>query len=816
MRSMRVFISLLTILLASGTFAHAQEEIVLTVSFIRGMEYLEDAQFFEAFEQAHNVRVNVIYPEFLDLRITPPNLSLEDHLQAQDTYTQSADIVLVSVGESLPTEVTLESTRAGYYLDLNPLLQIADDFDASVYYPAVWESASWDGGTWLLPLTSQIYSVIYEPEAFDSAGLAYPTSEWALADWVNAIETLTPRDSNGNALRPGYIGFNRSDSALIYALLDAGVMDTTTFPPIPQFTRPDLITFAEAWAPLYQTGAVYSPNYTYVEDFMPSATPLTTDRIQSIDFSSTQSAALFPGERAGVSISGIAISSRTEHPELAYQLAQYLANDSRVTDAVQTTFSFIRRARPVYDDVIAIDTAPSIISDLTAEEEALINESLQNAIPASDLHFFDAFKYALQQETDVGVALQNAEALARQTLEQISGTATTASIATPVPSAVLNAGEIALKFHIGGSTQEGLDEFVQQFVENDPQVGELILDHRTLPLERLTQEVDCLYLPDNRLSIFPQDSIINLDPLLSADPTFETDNFLTGILDQVRGDNQIMGYPLTIDPLVIQVSDEIQLPPNWTVNDLMTLGDDSSVLASTQPGITLLMLITANGGLPIDFRSSPPQLDFVGSITPIREVLDLARAGRIFYPPLSTWENDPPPVQPPIYVNTLSRANTTDYHLMLFPEGTDYTPVSYNLGTAYITSQTTNPEACYRLITALAQRPDLLNGLPTQRFSSQNGELYQSLETILASTNVVVFPYRETIMPYWLYRAFDRYVLEDADLETALMEAEGFTQEYLTCALAFQLNDYRQQVTCAMQIDPTSADYFTLGGAIGD
>src|SRR5690606_24807160 len=56
-----------------------------------------------------------------------------------------------------------------------------------------------------------------------------------------------------------------------------------------------------------------------------------------------------------------------------------------------------------------------------------------------------------------------------------------------------------------------------------------------------------------------------------------------------------------------------------------------------------------------------------------------------------------------------------DFRLTSFPAGSDVTPVSYRVGAGYIDSDTLHPEACYRLLSAIAQRPDLLGGMPVRR-----------------------------------------------------------------------------------------------------
>ena len=71
---------------------------------------------------------------------------------------------------------------------------------------------------------------------------------------------------------------------------------------------------------------------------------------------------------------------------------------------------------------------------------------------------------------------------------------------------------------------------------------------------------------------------------------------------------------------------------------------------------------------------------------------------------------------------------------------------------------------------------------------------------------------------FWLNRAFDRYVLNDADLETELADAELFTHAFLECEAAVPAFDpmvdepqtyFMQFARCAFRIDPTVMGFFS-------
>ena len=52
------------------------------------------------------------------------------------------------------------------------------------------KSFQWDNGVWGLPVSEDVILVIYDPAAFDQAGLTYPSEAWTTDDFVNAAHKL--------------------------------------------------------------------------------------------------------------------------------------------------------------------------------------------------------------------------------------------------------------------------------------------------------------------------------------------------------------------------------------------------------------------------------------------------------------------------------------------------------------------------------------------------------------------------------------------------------------------------------------------------
>jgi len=232
-------------------------------------------------------------------------------------------------------------------------------------------------------------------------------------------------------------------------------------------------------------------------------------------------------------------------------------------------------------------------------------------------------------------------------------------------------------------------------------------------------------------------------------------------------------------------------------------------------GAYLLVLIASYGGLPIDFRTTPPTVKFTdpSSAAAIQQVLDLARNGDIRYSALGVFDSQSMVAAPdnttavyPALVNSFHRKLPRDAApdvSVLFPHGQQYNGAAYNLGAGYISAQSQNPEACYRLISMLARHPELFSAMPARHslltdstFTASTDPnvlaLYNAFDVLLQDPHTVPLeaggirnPIASSYMiEHWLFEAFDRYVLDGGDLTAALQDAQTKASAFVTCTSA--------------------------------
>jgi ABC-type glycerol-3-phosphate transport system substrate-binding protein len=447
---------------------------------------------------------------------------------------------------------------------------------------------------------------------------------------------------------------------------------------------------------------------------------------------------------------------------------------------------------------------------------------------------------------------------------------------------VLQPGQVSIKFGLNSfvaplPNQDKWNQLVADFTANDPQVKDIKLDVETRGGNQFAASDDCFYLPTNNVPGIDLSSIINLDPFIDSDSTFDKNDVIGNTISLMTRDNKIWAYPLALQPSALEYNSATFAKYNvpdpqqgWTINDFADAlksikldPSDAAPFAAREPGDTyLLMLIAAYGGVPLDYRTDPPTLDFTSpqNLTAIQQVLDLAKNGYIKYDQLATntFIFTTEDAQETIYGTQLNAfgfrgrrggagpaavneatttGTTTDYKLTTYPTGTDYSAVTYDVTTAYISATSQNPEGCYRWISYLSKHPEVLDAMPA--FRSQLAEVatvqsanaasyYTLLDSLIQNPNTIVFPSMSGgfnspanfLLQYWMNRAFDNYVLHDGNLEQDLTDAQTYSKAFQECVANIPpfdpaTQDRRQFFTeygkCAQQADPTITGLFGGG-----
>lgn len=870
MRKKSFLVFLVLLLLAALTtpfFVFGQEdETIITIAMQDWVAEALTPTVLADFEAQHP-GVKVVINKVGDAAYyTPAAYSIEDHLDGAESYARSADVLYIT-----EYSLSVETTRAGYFLDLAPLINADPNFNANDFFPAIWQSFQWDNGIWALPAGASITLLVYDKTAFDEAGLTYPTSTWTMDDLLNAARALTQKDEQGKITIPGFMSY--SSTSLLRSVFGQGFYDPTTIPNPPMLTNPALVDILETWASWEAELGNDLGGYNY--DDIPMAVDQTYrlyDYGINTEANAEWAASLLPGGKAGLSLNAFAVSAGTQHPELAYQLANFLTMQPEVINYFYGDF-------PARQSMVGVEAEETMVirPEAPPEVQAIMDEAMANALPISELRYADYVNVALSQVSspdsaiDPTTALENAEnqaLTALQTAEERRASAVI-MVSTPVPTPVLAEGEISLKFGLTMYSsplpnQDGWDQAMAEFIAIDPEVGHIQFDNSMGGMDDPVDVYECFFLPYSRsMEENMGNTVLNLDPFMDADPNFDRNDVIGTALSQLQYDNKTWGYPIMLLPSVIWYEPSlfeeagVPLPPGtWSIEtfvDALELlkasgNEEMSPFVPDYDNTYILMLTAAFGGLPIDIRVDPTVINFTDptNLEALRQVLDLAKAGLIDYQELGNLSGGGSYGGPgliPMTAETLYpgswrftyrsqiASEQAPAQLVAFPYGSQYTPVAYTVGAAYISAKAQHPEACYRWISYAAQKPELFTAMPafwsqleSPALAATLGEdivsFYRAYAASLQDPTAISFANNISTVNAWIEQqwfnvALDNYVLHEGNLDTDLADVEKIIGEFRECIAPIppfnaadyvteeeQLDYYRQFEDCAVSADP--------------
>jgi len=747
---------------------------------------------------------------YQDLQLPLSQDELEDYLEATNHLVNTADVHFM-----YSHTLSSENTRAGYFLDIAPLITADTTLLLEDFMPSMRDTFAWDGGTWALPIVATSLVVVYDPDAFDKASLNYPTDHWTVDDFSHASRLLASNDSPGMQVT----SFDLPIFLRIFS--DKNFTDGAILPR-PQFDNPDLIELAEMWTELESEGVVTSGVSPDV--------PLRLARLSDL-MDHNLRGSLIAG-MAGADVYSVAISSGTNDVEAAYQLAMYLTTVPELATITPTAF-------PVrYSVQLQIQDNQSSLPD---DAISLRQNALENTLIATDYQFGHYLTQALfsimgGQPTDV--ALQNAQVSANENLDQVEAIKNTLQVVVPLVSLPDNTQGTMIKFALfTGSSQlanrSQWQSTIDEFVANHPTLDDIEFTFIP-PTSGYWDEIpkhDCVF--GYEYTAFPNDELLPLDPLLNADPTYDLDDVVGDVMRDMQRDGNTYAIPTSIRPYVLRFEIDAfaraglpQPDGTWTINEfvdalhqLQAVSEGAPLIFYLNYSTTWELLMAAYGESPIDYTTSPPTLHLTdeNSVIVIRQVLDLAKSGLIDYQPMATFfgsgrsQTETAPLRSEQLIDISSLDNLAGYGLVAFPRGAESTPLSYYATSGFIFDHAPYPEPCYQWLREITAHTELFFGMPVYHSVIGNaataamyGETgvatFEQFAVMMeASNRVFIKPFGLGVgESMFMGRAFDRYMLEDADLEVELALAQDLTALYRVCAA-----ENPNTIDCLLETDAT-------------
>lgn len=781
----------------------AQPRTSLIVATVMGANPIsEDA--LAQFERQHSeVDVHFRYVSGDLLFTNPATTSIDDYVSALETYVQQGDVLLVS-----DTMIAAASIADGYFLDLAPLIQADPSFGNEGDFHPLALTAFQDDTMAVRGLASHVFinSIIYDPAILQAVGLQPPNADWNLSDYRYTAEAL-------NQFNNGTVVQINAPSVLLRGRLNE------VYGSQPDFTQPELLDLIKELQSLYAGNLI---------DTLPSSDEPTAalwfGSIMAVQSDERiLASAPLPGETADLSAIGLGVSAGTAYPELAYKLAVDLLSDISTSGGIPTH----------------LDQLTNALTSFNTTEQNLIESTMNSPPPLLNRYFSIYIDEAVRiTNTDM---LDRLQAQASNLSDALKNSVQTTVLHVRSPELPVNNEGITLRFSLPGMTYNITQNLwrgvLDEFVTTDYEIGAIEI----VPIEEIISGgdislADCIYAGGN-MRVNPE-MMLNLSPLIDTDPDFYESDLIGGTLAMFTIDDQINALPMTILPSLLQIDREqfenagIAIPVfGWSIREFdlylnqlnNSLPDHKHALHLVAPRFfeapATLMLIAAFGGLPFDYRTDPPTVDFTNpaSINAIQSLLGHAKTGSIQYSRHVTdiWRGprmDNLPAIIPITFGEPFSNDPVEADWVSYPHGSRMTPVSFSPGYGMISNGTFYPEACYRLLNFLRTKPYLFSGLPAYHSLIDAPELasiegmgvIREYAALLDSPNTLVFPsivsLQHVFEREFLYAAFDAYLFDDAELDAMLEMAERQVNAFRECVAHHESSSYSELETCKTDI----------------
>ena len=229
-------------------------------------------------------------------------------------------------------------------LDLQPLIDADATFNLKDYPSGFLAPLRRGASLYGLPYTVALRALAYNRDAFDAAGIAYPTAGWTLDDMLRTAQQLT--DTRGTVMRYGFADMTpQTTLAFILSFYDAKATINANGVLHANLTDPNVVRAARFYAELLRTALprqsarsadlAYQAEVANLLDLGQVGMWFSTD-LSEVQAQSAFTAALAPTPggalvNAGpVAPIGLYISARTKHAEACWGWLKYLSQNATI------------------------------------------------------------------------------------------------------------------------------------------------------------------------------------------------------------------------------------------------------------------------------------------------------------------------------------------------------------------------------------------------------------------------------------------------------------------------------------------------------
>ena len=745
----------------------------------------------------------------IDVRIIPLDeilsLPLEDETDTLGPVRQlasRADAFLWSVSGVV-------GGPAGLVLDLAPFVEAGGAPTEADFLTGLLAHFQWQGGTWGLPTGVDPLFVLYDPMAFDAAGLETPSPGWTWDDLFDAAKQLTQREGE-QVVRYGFADFGLESVRSAIEAQGGRLVDDSAEPPVPALDDPRTVAAVRWYADLVLTHGVM-PNPAgerFVDTFdlvRRGETAMCVSLAQMWDSGCDEELGVAPLPGGSpVWLYGYFISAGTAHAEAAWRWLRFLSSEVAPPHRLPARRSLIPDS--AYATAVGVEALE--VFRYAAEH------ALPPVRPAVEILLRQAVERVFEGEEVEGVLAEAQE----QALSLLAPGVTkplTVPSPPPVQATVETITFVALGVAFGDRPYIPLAE---AFHEAHPEI-EVVVREATdfdyyggAPAELIaTSSADCfmefLWLPGE-----VRQAVLNLQPFIDADPTFLLDDYIPWALEWMRYGGDLWGLPAGVSVEVLwydrTLFDEAGLPypkDDWSWDDvLLTARSLSGAKEGSRrygfiiwPGSRVVSLLRAVGGPLVDESAVPPSFRFDAPevVAAARRLADLVQS-----------EVVPGPDQPVFELIVADRVGMWGGPARWWDKSSDFRPVPLpkpsrcwglrSFLAYYVAADTPHAEACWEWLRFLSDRIPNTDRLPPRRslltsddFREQVGADAQAayLEALECEDQgglrgmESLPPYSSRAVYPWLEQALGEILWHGAGAQATLSEAQIKAEAYLHC-----------------------------------
>ncbi len=437
----------------------------------------------------------------------------------------------------------IDGGPANLVSDLTPFVQGDKEMDESAFWPGMLTHFRDQNRTWGIPAAVNPSFVLFDPAAFDQAGLAHPEPGWTWGDFFLAAQQLVQRE--GEYVHRYGVYLNRDAARSLVEGLGGQLIDASSGALVPALDDPNMVAAMQQFADLVRTGQVMLDTATeqpvdLVDVVLHKKTAMSLITAQLWDGQARRRAqgldiSPLPGS-SSVRLGGYYISAGAAHPQAAWLWLRFLSLEEPP-----------RGWMP----------ARQALLDGSAFGRTMDNQTL------TILRY--AAEHALPPVRPVGV-----EQLFDQAVEQVLAGEPVQAVLTsvqhqalvwPTPAPVgkfqVNVPPSAL---VGTAEQitfvttdaQAYFSLVEVFRQEHPEIKVIVLEAAEAtnqtrwvgPADLIAKtQADCVCSGGAVQNSETRQALLNLQPFIETDATLPLDDYIPWTLDQMRYEGSVWGLP---------------------------------------------------------------------------------------------------------------------------------------------------------------------------------------------------------------------------------------------------------------------------------